>query len=344
LSAETAAAVPTVDIGALFGPPGPGRERTDNAIMAAAAGVGFLTVAGLAPDVPLGPGARAELQRIFGLPPRQLRALWRRKFEPGNANLYRGFFPLQLGNVTCKEGIDLGGDVLYGPDVVSPGDPLRERTPLPAEVVLPGWGRAVAVYYAAMERVCAALMQSIARSLGLEEHFFDAAFHQGLSTLRLIRYPARRADELATCNDPSVWVMHGGERRYLSGAPHTDSGFMTLLACDGVPGLQARLHDGRWCDVSVPEGALGVNFGQVLERWSGGRIRATEHRVIGSGQERYSIPFFYEARAEAEIRPLPADDPGFEPFLYGDHLRARITSFVEFQGMQGQRRPWRGVP
>jgi isopenicillin N synthase-like dioxygenase len=115
-----------------------------------------------------------------------------------------------------------------------------------------------------------------------------------------------------------------------------------VLACDGVPGLQARLRDGLWRDVSVPDGALGVNFGQVLERWSGGRIRATEHRVLGSGQERYSIPFFYEARAEAEIRPLPADDPGsFQPFLYGDHLWERITSFVEFQGMQAQRRPLR---
>jgi isopenicillin N synthase-like dioxygenase len=343
LNAATEAAVPIVAIGPLFGPQGPPRDRTDRAIMAAAADVGFLTIAGLPADVPLGPAARAELQRIFTLPGPQLRALWRRKFEPGNANLYRGFFPLQPGNVTCKEGIDLGGDVLHGEAVVTQSDPLRERTPLPVEAVLPGWRRAVAAYYAAMERLCAALMQSIARSMGVEEHFFDAAFHQGLSTLRLIRYPARRAEELATCQDPEIWVMHEGVRRYLCGVAHTDSGFMTVLACDGVPGLQARLRDGRWCDVSVPEGALGVNFGQVLERWSAGRIRATEHRVIGSGQQRYSIPFFYEARAEAEIRPLPADDPGsFEPFLYGDHLWARMTRFVEFQGMQGLRRPTRG--
>jgi isopenicillin N synthase-like dioxygenase len=338
LNAATEAAVPILDIGSLFGPAGAGRDRTDAAIMAAAAGVGFLTVAGLPPDVPLGRAARAELQRIFSLPEQELRALWRRKFEPGNANLYRGFFPIQPGNVTSKEGIDLGGDVLYGAAVLAQSDPLRERTPLPPEVVLPGWHRAVAGYYGAMERVCAALMRSIARGLALEEHFFDAAFHQGLSTLRLIRYPARGAQELATCKDP-VWVVHEGVRRYLCGAPHTDSGFMTVLACDGVPGLQARLRDGLWRDVSVPDGALGVNFGQVLERWSAGRIRATEHRVIGSGQERYSIPFFYEARAEAEIRPLPADDPeGFEPFLYGDHLWERITSFVEFHGMQGERR------
>jgi len=193
-----------------------------------------------------------------------------------------------------------------------------------------------------MERVSRALMQSVARSLGLEEHHFEGAFDRGLSTLRLLRYPARSLAELERA-DPAVWVEHQGERRFLTGAPHTDSGFLTLLAQDGVPGLQARSRDGAWLDVPPLEGALAVNFGQVLERWSGGRIRATEHRVIGSPRERFSIPFFYEARADAEIRPLPGDDPeSFAPFLYGDYLWERITTFVEFRGMERQRRS-RGI-
>ena len=128
------------------------------------------------------------------------------------------------------------------------------------------------------------------------------------------------------------------------GAPHTDSGFMTLLAQDGVPGLQARTRDGRWVDVAPQDNSLVVNFGQVLERWSGGRIKATEHRVVGTGQERYSIPYFYEARADAEIGPLPMDDPkSFEPFLYGDYLWARISKFVEFRGMESLRKPLRSA-
>ena len=86
-----------------------------------------------------------------------------------------------------------------------------------------------------------------------------------------------------------------------------------------------------------------MNFGQVLERWCAGRIKATEHRVIGSAQERFSIPFFYEARADAEIRPLPIDQAGgFEPFLFGDYLWARIVNFVEFRGMQAERQPQHG--
>ncbi len=55
-------------------------------------------------------------------------------------------------------------------------------------------------------------------------------------------------------------------------------------------------------------------------------------------EERFSIAFFYEARADAEIRPLPMDDAAsFEPFQYGDYLWSRIVEFVEFRGMRGER-------
>lgn len=101
-----------------------------------------------------------------------------------------------------------------------------------------------------------------------------------------------------------------------------DSGLLTLLAQDGVAGLQARHLSGEWIDVPPVEGGLAVNFGKVLERMS--------------------IPFFYEARADAEIRPLPLDGAAqFEPFYYGDHLWATTTQFLEFKGMESLRIPRR---
>jgi len=339
---EARATVPIVDVSALFRPQCAARDATDAAILAAAGDIGFATIVGLPASVPLGRAARADLLRIFALPQPVLQSLWRRKFAPRNPNVYRGWFPVQLGNLTSKEGIDLGADVAYGAAITDPNDPLREPTPLPAESLLPQWRGAIAAYYTAMDGVCVALMRSIARGLGLQQRFFDNAFDRGLSTLRLLRYPVRSAEDLASCADPGVRVSHGGARHYVIGAAHTDSGFMTLLAQDGVPGLQARARDASWIDVPPEDSALAVNFGQVLERWSGGRIKATEHRVLGTGQERYSIPFFYEARADAEISPLPGDDPkSFEPFLYGDYLWARIVNFVEFRGMEALRRPMR---
>ena len=280
------------------------------ALYTAARDIGFAYIQGLPGDQSLGRAVRARLLAIFALDDAQKRRLYRRKFSPENRNIYRGWFPLQPGNLTYKEGIDIGGDVAHGAGITVPGDPLRESSPLPGDEQLPGWRAAVAAYYRTMEQVAGALMRSLARSLDLSQDYFDESFRHGLSTLRLIRYPPRDVAE-----------------------------FATGTAQDGVGGLQARSRDGRWIDVPPLEGTLVVNFGQVLEQWSAGRIRATEHRVLGSDVERYSIPFFYEARADATIAPLPIDPPDrFAPFQYGDFLWKRMTSFVEFRGMEGERR------
>ena len=70
-------------------------------------------------------------------------------------------------------------------------------------------------------------------------------------------------------------------------------------------------------------------------------MQATVHRVLGYGQERFSIPYFYEPRADAVIAPL--DLPGaeaFEPFYYGDHLWETITTHnLEFRGIGHLRQP-----
>jgi isopenicillin N synthase-like dioxygenase len=339
--AETseAAAIPTIDVSALYGPDSPRRQDTDRMIYAAASDAGFMTITGLPAEVPHGAAARAELLRIFSLPETAKATLLRRTFNPANSNYYRGFFPLQGGGATYKEGIDIGPDVADPTWTADPRDPLTERTPLPEERALPGWRAAASTYYRAMNRLGGLLMRSLARSLGIDEHTFDGAFGGGISTLRLIHYPERPKDTAAASGD--IEVVHKGQRRYLVGAAHVDSGFVTLLAQDGVEGLQALSRTGEWIDVPPEDGTLVVNFGGLLERWTGGRIRATEHRVIGPGRERFSIPFFYEPSVDAVIRPLPGC-PAFEPFSYGDHLWTAMSRFVEFKAIADLRRP-RGI-
>src|SRR5271169_5464992 len=334
------AMIPIIDIAPLFAAPSTQRDAADQAIMRAAEQAGFFVARGLPKDIRIDAAARSELLRIFQLPDGEIRKLWRQKFDPAHPNVYRGWFPLQTGHLTSKEGIDLGPDVAHGPAVLRSGDPLCEATPLPAAQALPGWRESVAMYYLAMERTSAALMRSVARSLHLPSGYFDDFFKHGLSTLRLIRYPVRSDLPQAEQRHADLWVAHHGGRAYIMGTPHVDSGFLTLLAQDEVGGLQAHHLNGHWIDVPPIEGTLAVNFGKVLERWCNGRIRATEHRVIGFGRERMSIPFFYEARVDAKIEPLPVSDAGsFEPFLYGDHLWSTTTQFVEFQGMEGLRMP-----
>lgn len=331
-------AIPKIDISTLFRGPSPERDATDQAILTAAGDSGFMTVTGLPAEVPLDPEHRRAVLRIFELTDQRLRPLWRQKFAPEQANLYRGWFPAQSGAVSYKRGMDIGPDLAHGEIAGDPDDPLCEPTPLPSAALLPGWQDAVADYYRGMEATGQALMRALARGLGLAEDWFDDAFRGGISTLRLIQYPPRPDEELQQLPPEQLWVEHNGEQYQVVGKAHVDSGLVTLLAQDGVPGLQARSHDGTWCDVPPTEGTLAVNFGKLLERWSGGRIRATEHRVLGSGRERHSIPFFYEPHVDAEIAPLPGDPP-FEAFLYGDHLWAATTQFVEFQGMESLRPP-----
>jgi isopenicillin N synthase-like dioxygenase len=343
--------IPTINIAPLFGGPSNDREQADAAIARAAADTGFMLVGNLPAEIPIAPQHLQELKRIFTLPPDTLRKLWRQKFADDHRNVYRGWFPLQEGHPTYKEGIDMGPDVAYGDTVIDAGDPLREATPVPDADSLPGWQAAAAAYYRAMERVGQMLMRSIARGLGLDERFFDAAFIGGVSTFRLIHYPPRTAEALAKMTEEKFWTEHQGKKVYLIGAPHADSGLVTLLAQDGVSGLQALARDGSWIDVPPMNNTLVVNFGRLLERWTAGRIKATQHRVIGHGAERYSIPFFYEPNVDAVIAPLPltngdatkAEAADFTPFLYGDHVWASTTKFVEFHGMEHLRPP-RGFP
>src|SRR5215469_3530646 len=159
--------IPVVKVGPLFEADPTAWTLPDRALSAAARDVGFVCIRDLPADPILGPAARADLLAIFGLDANQKRRLYRRKFAPENGNVYRGWFPLQPGNLTAKEGIDIGADVAHGAELTVRGDPLREPTPLPEEGLLPGWRTAVAAYYLAMERIARALMHSLSRSLGL---------------------------------------------------------------------------------------------------------------------------------------------------------------------------------
>ena len=107
--------------------------------------------------------------------------------------------------------------------------------------------------------------------------------------------------------------------------PHTDAGIFTFLATDGKPGLEVCLN-GNECDPSKrkwvrikspPSGHLIVNLGKNLEIWSGGKFKATLHRVLLDGKEdRFSVPFFYESNLDLKIQPLIGDCEKSEPGEY----------------------------
>ena len=83
--------------------------------------------------------------------------------------------------------------------------------------------------------------------LGIKEDFFVSRLDRPMSTLRLLHYPP-------------------GDSSDLGAGMHTDYGNLTVLATDGVAGLQVRRRDGRWLDAPHVAGAFVCNIGDCLMR------------------------------------------------------------------------------
>ena len=325
--------IPILDVNALFGGECPARRATDAAIRDAARDLGFLILSGLPAALPLGPDARGELLRLLHLPAVEKRRLWRRSWAPENPNVYRGYFPLEAGVI--KEGFDVGPDPVARRLDDRGGDALAESTPMPPDESLPGWRELARRSFVALEQIGGALMHALARGLGLPQGHFDDAFRAGNSTLRLMTYPTWPERSSAHGWPIRPVTDATGKQRYDIGGEHVDSGFVTLLQQDEVGGLQARIDEDTWVDVPPLERTLVVNFGKLLERWTGGRIRATEHRVLGNDAARHSIAFFYEPRIDASIAPLPIEGAEtFTPFAYGDHVWEAMSGFAEFANLE----------
>jgi isopenicillin N synthase-like dioxygenase len=185
---------------------------------------------------------------------------------------------------------------------------------------LPGFQGAVGAYYEAMTALGRRLMAMAAVAIGTPPDVLAPAFDRPTAWLRLLHYPP---------TDPA-----DGDDLFGS-APHTDFGCLTILAQDNVGGLQVQTPGGDWIDAPYIEGAFVVNVGDMLHRWSNGRLRSTPHRVINrSGRERYSCPFFFDPHVDTVIEPLPScvsvtEPAGFEPMVFGDFLRAELQASYE---------------
>lgn len=176
-----------------------------------------------------------------------------------------------------------------------------------------GFQARVQAYYSAAITLCRALLGHIAEAAGREAGYFDSRFTRPMALLRGNYYPAR-----------PDWA---GEKDF-GIAAHTDYGCLTLLTGDGTAGLEVLGADGGWHAVDLAPGDFVINFGEMLEMWSGGRVKATLHRVVGSGEERISVPMFFNPNHDTDVS---AD--GAAPISAGDYLKRRYdATYVHLQG------------
>jgi len=128
---------------------------------------------------------------------------------------------------------------------------------------------------------------------------------------------------------------------------HTDDSAVTVLAQQGdYEGLQIQAADGEWIPVPIVPGALQVFSGNLLARWTGGRLRPGRHRVVAGGTvTRRSTAVFVYPSLDTVVRPVTGSGSGLEPVLVWDHVKDRVADYLAEFGRPEQVAAWRdGTP
>jgi isopenicillin N synthase-like dioxygenase len=186
---------------------------------------------------------------------------------------------------------------------------------------LPGWRETLQAYFTACHDLGRALHRALAEILGVPGDFFEASLEHPAAVLRLLHYP-----------------MGTGANAEAGAGAHTDYGNITILATDGVAGLQVRDRSGRWIDVAGIEGGFVCNIGDCLMRWTNAVFVSTPHRVVAPPAERYSVAFFLDPDFKAMIEPIltpEAPEPLFAPISAGDYILSKLApTYAHVAGSQ----------
>ncbi|XP_054786890.1 2-oxoglutarate-Fe(II) type oxidoreductase hxnY-like [Prosopis cineraria] len=260
----------------------------------------------------------AQSKKFFGLPLKEKTKLLRNEKHRGYTPVLDELLdPENQVHGDYKEGYYIGVEV--SKDDPESQKPFYGPNQWPASDILPGWRGTMEKYHQEALEVGRAVGRIIALALGLSADFFDKPEMLGepIATLRLLHYEGQTSN-------PSQGLYGAGA--------HTDYGLITLLATDDVPGLQiCKDRDAKpmiWEDVAPLKGAFIVNLGDMLERWSNCIFKSTLHRVLGNGQERYSMAYFLEPSHDCLVECLPtckseSNPSKFPPILCKDYVSQR---------------------
>jgi isopenicillin N synthase-like dioxygenase len=313
--------VPVVDLGPLAEGGSAGVREVADQIGRHATEVGFFYVRNHSVPEPLIGDLLAAGRRFFALPDDE--KLWirvdrrhRGYVNPGQAILSARAKP------DFKEsfvwGLELPAD---DPDVAA-GKSLMGPNQWPEPV--PELRDAVDRYFKAIMQCGLRLLRAFAVSLDLPEAFFAERYRKPLARGAVIHYPPQPAsmgpDQFGT-------------------SPHTDYGCVTLLWQDPVGGLEVRNKLGQWIPAPPIPGTFVINLGDFMARWTNDRFASTPHRVVNrSGQERYSIPVFFDPDYDSVVECLPSCQGPGNPARYptttcGAYITGRFDDVFVYRKM-----------
>jgi isopenicillin N synthase-like dioxygenase len=313
--------LPTIDVSpfATGSEPTPARDEVAGLIDATCREIGFFLITGHGIDPSVRHRMLAAAAEFFALPTESKQAI---AIERSTA--HRGYVGIATETLDSsvslagdlKETLDTGGE--HGPDhpEVRANTPLFGPNQLPD---LPGFRETLATYRGQAIEAAQRVQRAMARALGMpDDYIVDLPGGETMYNLRLIHYPPQR----------TLAPVEG----QLGCGAHTDYGTVTVLADDGVGGLQVMRRDGTWIDVSAPADALVVNLGDLMAVWTNDRWVSNPHRVINPPDtDRYSMPLFVTPPFHAMISCLPScldqgASPRYPPQQAGPYLLSRFDA------------------
>lgn len=314
--------VPVIDIS----PFGHGDHIADrdvaDAVDDAACSIGFMQITGHGIGDDVVSGLAGAMDSFFAQPAERKQAC-----RPADVTVNRGYSGPRTERLASSVAVESPADLFEAFNVGRqyPGADLPAAH-YPANIwpaELPAFQAAVLTWMQQAGSLARRMTDVFAVALGLSPAYFRAFTTHSIDVLRLNHYRL-----------PATDVRPEPER--LGMGPHTDYGIVTVLWADAVqPGLQILAGDGEWHDVAPAAGALLINLGDLLARWTDDRWVSTMHRVLapvdatGAMVRRRSAAFFHDGDAGARIEALPGSVPAgatrrYPPITVGEHLERKL--------------------
>lgn len=166
-------------------------------------------------------------------------------------------------------------------------NPLDNRSLWPTD--LPGFREGLYAYHTTLLQFSRRLTRVFALALDVPEDTFDKYVKHPEAEMRLSHYPDQKV---------SIDDQHG-----LSG--HTDFESFTIVTQNDIAGLEVLSKAGHWIKAPPVPGSFVINIADCLMRQTNDYFKSTVHRVINqSGNERYSIPFFFGFDTTMKLEPV----------------------------------------
>jgi isopenicillin N synthase-like dioxygenase len=260
-----------------------------------------------------------EVSRRFFARPRRAKA----EVEWDGHGLWRGWQP-------AIEGGDRYGGRARGTDLLerleqnftpSQGgvDPQGNRWPSEPADLRPAWER----YARHLGELSCGIVGLLADALDLPAPLLEP-------------WTAGRTCNLVANYYPAVPPESAGGRQRLQA--HADHSGITILMVDDAPGgLESRSADGEWAEVGHRPGALLVQAGTLLQRWSNGLLPPNVHRVrlpapgAHGRPDRLSLAWFHYPDPELVVEPAPScvgtGGARYAGLLSGTYAAARQAAY-----------------